>query len=497
MVRNVIVGMVAGLVVSGLGLSVASLTLPPPPPRPVAAHSQQVPEAARLAAARQPASTDDVTDDVAVAVPLPAGSEFARSAVEAVPVLPAESALAGAAATTPAAPAAVRGDTGQGGAEPGGPKLGGAGTSRSGDPVTEPPPRPETGAQAPAALAPPNPPEVALEAAPGAEPSMPVPPPGEAVAPDLPPAPDLPRSELAGAKGGANGLEITLMPDGALVPASPALPTVVTQVGGGFADAPGTVVNRLPQVEAGPGPETVAVPAAADPAPEAGPQGHAIESFAAAYVAKPGKPWLSVLLRDVGPRAGGLDRETIKALGPWLTVLIDPAQPDAAQAAADYRAAGFEVAILAAPLPDGAEPKDVEVALDAWRSAVPGALALVEPDPPVLQSETRLREQAEAALADEGMIYVMQPAGVGVLSDTGARLEARIWRELDRRRDKAPVIARTLARAAFEAGRDGAVVVMLSAWPDSIAGLQEWRETEGAGLNLAPLSATVRAQADR
>ncbi|MFD2174096.1 divergent polysaccharide deacetylase family protein [Rhodobacter lacus] len=484
MARGVIAGLTTGVVVSGLGLAAASLMLPPPQPSQQPPHRAEAPvtradpapdapdHAATPAPERPPAADPAPVADngPAQAVPLPAGSEFARDSAEAPPVLGSETAVPGGAAAPPVAPPAER-------------------ATAAADPVTDPPPRPETSANAPAAPAAPETPQAALETPPEAAPEMPVPPPGEAVAPDLPPVAAPPEP----------GQEITLMPDGGLVPASPALPGVLEPgAGSGFGDAAGTKVNRLPQIGAAAqsGPATEAAAEETAPAPEAAPmpaaEGPAIERFAAAYAEKPGKPWLTVLLRDVGPAAGGLDRETIKALGPWVTVVLDPARPGATAAAADYRAAGFEVAFLADPLPAGAEPKDVEVALAAWRAAMPEALALVEPDPPVFQGVSLLRQQVERALADEGMVYVTRPAGMGA---AGAGLQSRIWRELDQRREKAPFISRTLARAAFEAGRDGAVVVMLSAWPESVAGLEDWRAGAASGLNLAPLSATVAAMA--
>ncbi|SOC14579.1 divergent polysaccharide deacetylase family protein [Rhodobacter maris] len=493
MARGVIAGLTTGVVVSGLGLAAASLILPPPPttrtavapagtvagPGAMSRPETAVPPVVPESKTKAPPASDEASaarSGPAQEVPLPAGSEFVRDSAETPPTPGSETAVPNGAAAPPAAPPAEA-------------------ATPAADPVTDPPPRPETEAKAPAAPTNPVTPEAALETLPGAAPEMPVAPPGETVAPDLPPVAALP----------GPGQEITLMPDGALVPASPALPGVIVPgTGRGFDDAAGTRVNRLPQIgaaaQSGPATAGAGPKAASDEAPAAAPsaapmpaaEGPAIERFAAAYAEKPGKPWLTVLLRDVGPAAGGLDRETIKALGPWVTVVLDPARPDAAAAAADYRAAGFEVALLADPLPAGADPKDVEVALAAWRAAMPEALALVEPDPPVFQGVSLLRQQVERALADEGMVYVTRPAGMGA---AGAGLQSRIWRELDQRREKAPYITRTLARAAFEAGRDGAVVVMLSAWPESVAGLEDWRAGAASALNLAPLSATVEAMA--
>ncbi|WP_223633358.1 divergent polysaccharide deacetylase family protein [Rhodobacter sp. TJ_12] len=486
MARGIIAGMASGVIVSGLGLATASLMLPPP--TQVGLVLPTVPETDPDPAtdpappqAQRPGQGATAASGPAEGVPLPAGSEFARPGAEAVPTLPGETPAPAGVEAVPRAPMTEA----QTEAE----------IAALDDPVTAPPPRPETGTDSPTALVPQQTPDVALERLPSGAPTMPVPPPGEAVAPDLPPAEAVP----------GPGQEITLMPDGALVPVSPGLPRVISPgleagANSGFADAAGTKVNRLPQIGGAPQAAPATDEALPDPAPALPPEAEAdrpaIEKYAAAFNAAPDKPWFTVVLVDPGPAAGGLDRATIKALGPWLTLALDPAAPDVTEAAAEYRAAGFEVGILADDLPPGAAPKDVEVALAAWRAAVPEALALVEPPKPVLQGASRLAEQAREALAAEGMVYVTQAVGMeamsrGVTDDAG--LQATIWRVLDARRDKAPVIARTLSRAAFEANRDGSVVVMLSAWPESIAGLQEWVFEEAAALNLAPLSATVQA----
>ncbi len=540
MAQGLVSGVAAGVIVAGVGLVAASLVLPVaqvpapdavsggqtsgelPGAAPQAGSGRAVPRPAMPAAdlpaeplpprpmpapAQAPGSPEIAAP--AVAVPLPAGSEFAHPGPEAPPAV----------AETAPQPQ----DAGQ---SPDAPRIAAAPEAQTPAPVTAPPPRPETATAPPGAMVAPETAQAALETPPGAEPAIPVPPPGEALAPELPPAPDLPSPRQAAGQGGATpaldpapgavpgvapgAAEITLMPDGTLVPppAAPAPRVFAVGEGRGFADAKGVTVNRLPQIAAAPAgtapqaqadsaPLPVPVPvlpgAEAAPAPEQ--DGPALERFAAAYLETPGLPWFSVVLVDVGTGAGGLDRDTLIALGPWVTVALDPSAPDAAEAARAYRAAGFEVAILADPLPQGATPQDVEVAMAAWQAAVPQALALVEPERPVLQAAARLAEQAQKVLEAEGMAYVTQAQGIGAARRGDAQARANIWRVLDAPRDKAAVIARMLGRAAFEANRDGAVVVMLSAWPESVAGLQAWRAEAGSGLNLAPLSALLRGAA--
>ncbi|WP_444455234.1 hypothetical protein ACTTAI_08035 [Rhodobacter capsulatus] len=77
------------------------------------------------------------------------------------------------------------------------------------------------------------------------------------------------------------------------------------------------------------------------------------------------------------------------------------------------------------------------------------------------------------------MGYVTQPGAIGVKATRDTPREG-IFRVLDAQRDKAAVITRTLGRAAFEATKDGSTVVMLSAWPESVAGLTAWASEDGA-----------------
>ncbi len=565
MARGVISGVAAGTVVAAVGLATLSLLLPVPqaPESGVAVApglapglagsdpSGAEPPVSAPPASAPPAATASPglpmpEGSPAAAISLPEGSEFARSANDAAPAAPQSPPALGEGAAAPAAPA-----TGAG-AEAAAPMTIAG---------TEPAARPETGATTPLAPAAPETARAALDGAPQAEPAMPVPPPGEAKAPDLPnpetaapatadPAAQPSAAQVPGAQAPAAqapGAEITLMPDGALVPPSPKLPRVFAPAGdAGFADAGGAKVNRLPQIGAAPdaaetepapapapesgpqsGPESAPVPPGflrppgavaartapapkvnrpAAPAPEAesaegGPEGAspeegALSRFAAPFVATPGKPLFTVVLIDVGAAAGGLDPATIAALGPSVTVALDPGRADAAAAAALYRSAGMEVAILADALPKGATPQDLEVAFDAWHRVLPEAVALVEPEQPVIQPDARLVSQAVKALAGAGMAYVTQGTGIpraGQIAQSAQLPHARVWRVLDARREKAAVVQRVLGRAAFESGREGGVVVMLSSWPESVAGLGAWSADAAAQVSLAPLSAQVLA----
>lgn len=580
MVRGVLSGLGFGAVVSVLGLGGVSLMLPPPEfPAPQAALSDgparpappQLPmpgplapepavaEAAapRIAAPDVPApqgpapeiAASEVAANPAMAVPedapvvsgpaaaitVPAGSEFARGPADAPPAAPAP--VAAPARGLAAGPDAPRAD----------------------DPAAAPPALAETApaarpAPAPAApgLAPaPESAELALDRPPGAETPIPVPPPGEAVAPLLMPVPGdedtgdggpdaaaaMDGEPMLSTVAGAGRAARLVRPDGQDIArplasdagvidpgpspedpgpgASPPLPRVIAPGGTGFANAPGVRVGRLPAI-------TPSAPAASpddgtmldgtapepgpEPGPESGPDGTLLSDPEAAADLPPLRahagpapmagegPVYSVVLIDPGPEAGGLDRDTLKTIAFPLTIAIDPTRPDAAQAAADFRAAGLEVAILAAGLPPGATATDIETAVGAWRAAIPQAVAVVEPAQPQLQNNRNLSQQLVRILSREGLGLVTQAQGLNAAAQIARSQnlpQANIWRVLDSNRDTAPAIERLLERGKFEAQRSGTVTVMLSGWPQSVAGLLAWYSKEGRSVRMAPVSAVA------
>ncbi|SIS80055.1 divergent polysaccharide deacetylase family protein [Phaeovulum vinaykumarii] len=265
----------------------------------------------------------------------------------------------------------------------------------------------------------------------------------------------------------------------------------------GFENAEGVRVNRLARIEpeAGAGNGSGAnTEAGATPQVRAADDLPPRLRFAAPFSALDDAAQMTVVLVDVGGRVGGIDRASLKSMGFPVTVALDPMRPDAAQVAADYRAAGFEVAILAAPLPQGAQPEDLEQVLQGWRSILPEAVAVIEPPAPVIQNAQVLAAQLVEALTRDGLGLVTQDRGLNAAQRLARReglAQAQVWRVIDADRPRAEAVKRMLDRAAFEARRDGAVVVMLQSWPESVEGLMAWAATPEEGLQLAPLSAVL------
>ncbi|MGO4854555.1 divergent polysaccharide deacetylase family protein [Phaeovulum sp. W22_SRMD_FR3] len=467
-------------------------------------------------ASAPPAETAQGPAGVPEAIEVPAGSEFARRPEDAPmrsPEVMAPPQVAAAPATAPQVP--------MGGSE--------------GSPIlteTAPAARPESTLAAPEPVSGSGPVMAAAPAAPGAEEPIPVPPPGEVETPALAPVenprlpgpapvqlpqPALPRVLPPPATPGDGAAMFENAPGTQAAPESSA-PEPALQAGAapapavgevapaeadipqpGFSNAPGVAVNRLPSISApGEGTPDPDAPEAADltpltPEAASGPR-RALQIFAADAVLTPDLPVMSVVLVDPGVAAGGVSTETLARLGLPVTIALDPTRAAAPAAADAYRAAGLEVAILAAALPAGAKPSDVEVALEDWHRQLPEAVAVVEPAAPQIQNNRVLAQQLVKALAADGLGLVTQDRGLNAayqLAPSEGLGQALIWRVLDAGRESAPVIQRTLERAAFEAERDGSVVVMLTAWPDTVEALQQFALSRGQTLTLAPVSAVA------
>jgi polysaccharide deacetylase 2 family uncharacterized protein YibQ len=99
----------------------------------------------------------------------------------------------------------------------------------------------------------------------------------------------------------------------------------------------------------------------------------ALEAFAAPFDPAETRPLIAVILIDEPDDR--LDIETLTRFSFPVAFAIDPSRPDAAERAAIYRAAGFEVLMLASVIPEGATASDTEVALSVARDRVPEAIA--------------------------------------------------------------------------------------------------------------------------
>jgi polysaccharide deacetylase 2 family uncharacterized protein YibQ len=236
----------------------------------------------------------------------------------------------------------------------------------------------------------------------------------------------------------------------------------------------------------------VGPPAAADAALPA------IEAFAVPFDASGARALISVVLIDQPhPR---LDLATLTGLDFPVAFAIDPARPDAAERAAAYRAAGFEVLMLGTVIPEGATATDTEVALAAARTRVPEAVALMDTTDSRIQSDRPVLEAVLGVAAGEGQGLVAFPRGLNTAEQAAARADvpaATLFRLLDDEDQRATVIARFLSRAEFAASQQGAVIVAGRTRPATVTALVSWAQgARNAGVAIAPVSAALKRLAE-
>jgi len=432
---------------------------------------------------------------VASLIPTPYGSEFAREAPDVSPALPGTEA---APAATPAPrPTEATPDTTTTAGLDAAPAPQPSASAAPAEPSA--PASPESSgavASAPAAARPEASAPGLVQPLPqrGAEPALPVgasqapspeaaavdpaPEPALARAPDAEPAP-APEPAAPDPSADPSAEE----PAPASTPAGPAPEP-------GFRQATGIKVNQLPRI--GDAVLLGPLPGAEPPAELAPEPLPALVAHAAAFTAAPEAPLLSIVLID--DRSGpAIAAELLADLPFPVTIALDPAAPGAAEAARTYRAAGQEVAILAA-LPRGATPSDLEVSWQAFVQALPEAVAVLDAPAARLQNDRRLAEQLILLAAEEGHGLLTWDIGLSPAAQLAAEAsvpQAQVYRRLDAQQETGPVIGRYLDRAAFEASRSGAVVVTASTRPETLAALLDWAVGQSRTVTLAPLSAVL------
>lgn len=498
-VRGFLSGVFWGSVVAALGLGVVSQFVPlpqapvaAPAPAPAAAPAPVVepaptpepapvptPAAPAAPAAEVPAATAIPNDPAAPAVP----EVVADPAVALAPKAAAQTPLAPAAPdATPPAPAVPAASETPSATDTPAPLT--APTAEMLPPVTSPqPPHPEPVADAPAAMPTPDPsapaPTVAapVDGAAVAPAAITPTPPAVDPQPDaaaLPPPPPLTAAEQALLQPVPEAA-----PEALLVPDQPILKPV-PGLGEGVA---GVITGRLPRIGDAPQPE----PAAAVIEPPA------LVRFARPFDNPDAKPLFALILIDSG--APELDRARLAALPFALTFAIDPLVPDAAAAAALYRAAGQEVIMLATGIPQGATASDLEVTFAAHDSALPQAVAVLDLEAGGFQNDRPLATAVVPVIQGLGRGLLTWDKGLNAGDQVARRnglAAAVIFRRLDGDAESIPTMKRYLDRAAFKAAQDGSVAVVGTTRDETVAAILEWTvEGRAASLALAPVTAVL------
>ena len=313
--------------------------------------------------------------------------------------------------------------------------------------------------------------------------------------PLIPPQPETDRETAEGASAPAGAIT----QDGAAD--SPAIPRDPDDDRGRSADGEargvGTPVTRLTDRDEGSRLPTVTDrPGGSTGEDEAEAPLRPIERNAVGFEAPEGVPLMSVILIDDGDSPIGL--EALSAFPYPLSFAIDASRPDAAEAVARYRAAGFEV-VARVDLPDGATPADAETVMETYLRAMSGIVAVMEKTPGSLQTDRPVAEQIGAILAESGHGLVLFPKGL----DTARKLvskagvpAATVFRDFDADREDAATIRRVLDRAAFRARQQQEGVVMVGRLrPDTISALLLWGLQDQTGnIAPAPVSALLLAE---
>lgn len=243
--------------------------------------------------------------------------------------------------------------------------------------------------------------------------------------------------------------------------------------------APEIKVNRLTDTEA-------------EDTPDADVSRNALVDYAIAFENPDDKPLLSVVLIDDG--AGGLGPTALSSFTFPVTVAINAAQQNATELMQSYRDAGAEVMVLT-NVPRGAQPADLEVAFEAYRTAVPQAVAVLDGGENGFQEDRALVSQVTEILASRGQGLLTQAKGLNsvqrVAQEAGVA-SALVFRDLDVAGQDARVIRRFLDQAAFTARQKGDVVVLGRMRADTISALLLWGAGDRADqVELAPISAVL------
>ncbi|MCA0996405.1 divergent polysaccharide deacetylase family protein [Alloyangia pacifica] len=549
MARGFLAGAIWGLVVSGVGLAAISVAVGPPANRPTppsvaeaeeaetgdvaVSDSAEMPAPQDLEAPLESAQDQSPSEQPPVETPEPADdapAEAEAAASETPAELPIQSAEEAApesegaaeeAEPQPVTPPARRPSEERGvEAASAGPSLAAPGLAEGSAPDTQPSQRPEPipAPQAPdapgtseaARLAvrgdapvqpglPTLPPEAPLaEAQPAvstdpAQPPQPAEDSGLAAEPEPAPdavseAPEMDKSPLPEAEPEKPRVTV-LTPERSETPETapqedrPAIGTPADTLVGREGAVP---QSRLPVVsDAEEAPDTTA------PAPQDSP----LYRYAAATDLPAGEPALSIVLIDDG--SGPLGPEAVEAFPFPVSFAISADHPDAAAAAAAYRARGFEVLALS-DLPENATPADTEVALEGALGAVPEAIGVLEGPDLGLHQSREIGTQAAQFLRDTGHGLLLMANGLNT-AEALARREGvpalTVFRDFDGKGQDPRVMRRFLDQAAFKARQEEGVVMLGRLRADTVSALLLWGLQDRANsVALVPVSALLQRQ---
>lgn len=286
--------------------------------------------------------------------------------------------------------------------------------------------------------------------------------------------------------------------------ARPKLPTITTPdvIEVASADTPITlpqvgssvVTNRLPSV-GGATAEAEAPAEEAAAAEQSAEDVGALRAYGQQVEGTEGKSLFGIVLIDSGE--DGIPREDLMKLAVPVTIAIDPTADNATQIMEDYRAAGVEVVAIANELPTASSPSDVAVAVEAYFANLPQSIGIMDPLDGRIQSNRSLLQPVLGAIRSSGHGLITYDRGLNTAQQAARREDipaATVFRILDAELEEGPKIKRYMDRAAFNANRDGAVVVVGRSYPATVQAIVEWvLEKKESGIAMVPVSAVMLA----
>ena len=255
--------------------------------------------------------------------------------------------------------------------------------------------------------------------------------------------------------------------------------------------APNVETNRLPTIGGDTAEAKTENAGVASPAEdENGTSGDkpALSAYAVPFTNPDAKPLFSIILIDDPDYP--LSDKALSRLPFALSFAIDAGRDDAAELAARYRQAGFEVLMLT-NLPKGAGASDVEVAFESYARTMPESVAVLDRD-----ADAKVARQLAGILSERGMGLVTPSKGLNSAQKAAKREgvpAALVYRQIDEEDENPSVIRRYLDRAAFRAAQEGQVIMLGRTRPETIEALVLWAlEDRAASVAIAPVSAVLK-----
>lgn len=266
------------------------------------------------------------------------------------------------------------------------------------------------------------------------------------------------------------------------------------------APQPEPTPEPTPEPAPQPTPEPASVPEVEEDAPPANADGGqapvvtdggALVQHSEFFNGDPSEPVLSIVLIGVG--AEGSPTDDVFLLPAPLTLAIDPNVEGAGDLVLDARDSGFEALASLSAAPTGS---DTEAA-----AAIGSNLALVNGVIGIAALDDALAGNAAingvlSSIAPRGMLLLDATAEGGSTAFRTAKGMGLATAPLGRTFDDTPssaMVFQSLERAAFDARRTGAFVVVGRADPAVLTGLRRWLNVKaGKSVAVAPLSEVVR-----